>query len=490
MSKSVTVLEFSGDALYGVRLSEEKGVCQRSLVESWPLALPSDAPADTPEGNLSAERIDDPAPATEEVVQEDKPLARAFKAAVARFGTHEFALALPLSRLLVKTVRLPAEARDDVQDAAQTELDGISPFPDEALKPGAEIVAETDKEIVGIMAALPEAASAEIAEALSVAKVHVTRTEAAVLGWMRSLWPQICEKAAVSRRLVLFNLGTGWDLVVLDDGAPVYLRGMGNMASAAELGREVTLSLLQCDSPAAPEVGDVVICSRGPVADDVAIRLAAFGPVRTVFVEDEYAGADGVARRIVEGSTLDVTPATWAEDLVESRFRRKMLAFLSIAGGVWLALMGVLFGVDAVYDFMAEHQKDLRNEPKHKRAYKDVSDMEDRVALIERYSDRAHSAIEILKAVSDSLPLSEDMTFRSFRYVRGESVRVQGSAGQREDLRSFTESLEGLMLDEEEENLFEKVQQTGGENQTKKGIRFSIEAFFPQSEDDSKGGNR
>lgn len=488
MAKIVTVLEFSGDALYGVRLTEEKGDCQRMLVDSWPLRLPEENPPESSEEDLSTTPVE--APSEEEVVKEDRPLARALKAAVSRFGTHEFALALPLSRLLVKTVRLPVEARDDIQDAAQSELDGISPFPDEVLKPGAEIVAESDKDLVGIVAALPDAASAEIAEALSIAKVHVTRTDAAVLGWMRSLWPQICEKAAVSRRLVLFNLGTGWDLVVLDDGAPVYLRGIGGVSSAAELGREVTLSLLQCESSMASEIGDVVVCSRGPVADDVLGRLAAFGPVRTVYVEDEYAGADGVARRIIEGSALDVTPATWSEDLAESRFRRKMLVALSIAGGLWLALMGVLFGVDAVYDFMADHQKDLRNAPRHKREFKEVSDMKDRVALIERYSDRAHSAIEILKAVSDSLPLAEDMTFRSFRYVRGESVRVQGSAGQREDLRSFTESLESITLEDEEDKLFEKVQQTGGENQTKKGIRFSIEAFFPQAEDDTKGGSR
>ncbi|MGN0852188.1 MAG: hypothetical protein ACI4Q3_02295 [Kiritimatiellia bacterium] len=490
MAKTITVLELSGDALRGVRLTEEKGGCQRVLAGSWPLGLPSGSSGNDGSGGADGEATADGEAVKEEILQEDRPLARAFKAAVARFGTHEFALALPLSRLLVKSVRLPVEAKDDFLDAAQAELDGISPFPDEALKPGTEIVAETDKEFVGIMAALPEAASAEIAEALSVAKIHVTRADIAVLGWMWSLWPRLCETDAVSRRLVLFDSGTGWDFVVLDEGAPVYLRGIGAIASAAELGREVTLSLLQCDSAGPAEIGEVVVCSRGAVADDVAARLAAFGPVRTVLLEDEYAGADGAARRIAEGLSLDVAPALWTEDLVESRFRRKMLVFLSIAGGLWLALMGVLFGVDTVYDFLADRQKDMRNAPRHKREYKEVSDMKDRVALIERYSDRAHSAIEILKAVSDSLPPSEDMAFRSFRYVRGESVRVQGSAGQREDLRTFTEKLEGLTLDDEADNLFEKVQQTGGENQTKKGIRFSIEAFFPQAEDGAKGGGR
>lgn len=469
MAKQVTVLGLEGDALRGVRLDAAKDGFVRAAAEAWPLAAPADdGPADAA----------DDAP-DEAVVEADRPLARALRAAAAAFGTREVVLSLPLSQLLVKTVRLPVEARDDLLSAAQLALDGISPFPDEVLTPGVEVVAETDAALVVLVAALPEAAAAETRAALDAAQVHVLRTDATALGWLRGLWPQICARADAARRLVLLNLDGGWDLVVLDEGAPTFVRGLGGVSRPAELGREVTLSLLALDGGACAAVDEVVVCSRAEPDAAALARLAAFGPVRAVCVEDDFAGVEGAARRAAEGAALDVTPASWREARTESRFRRRLLAALAVAGGAWLALMAVLFGVDAAYDLLAGRQKSLQRERRHAAAFRAVADMTNRVALIERYADRAHGALEVLKTVSDCLPPSEEMAFRTFQYRRGESVRVNGSAAEREDLRSFTERLEAATFaDDEETPVFAKVQQSGGETQTKKGVRFAIECFF------------
>ena len=191
----------------------------------------------------------------------------------------------------------------------------------------------------------------------------------------------------------------------------------------------------------------------------------------------------------MEGPVLDVTPAAWVEARTECRFRRKLIAGLAVAGGVWLALMAVLFGVDTAYDLLAGHQKALQRERRHAAAFREVADMTNRVALIERYADHAHGALEVLKTVSDCLPASEEMAFRTFQYRRGESVRVNGSAAEREDLRSFTERLEAAAFDDSEETpVFAKVQQSGGETQTKKGVRFAIECFFHGDDGEASGG--
>ena len=476
MAKQVTVLGLGSEILRGVRLDEAGEALVRGSEEAWPLV---DEPAD---GDTEGQAVATEGTATAEVAVEDRPLARALRAAVAKFGTREFVLSVPLSRLLVRTVRLPAEARDDLLGAAQLELDGISPFPDEALTPGAEVVAETDTEIVALVAALPAAASEEISEALAAAKVHVTRTDATALGWLRGLWPEICLNAGVARRLVLLDLDGGWDLVLLEGDAPTFIRGIGIVASLDELVREITLSLMQLsgDGP-----DDVVVCSQGTVDAALLERLASFGPVRTVAVEDGFAGVEGTARRAAEETALDVTPEAWREARAESRFRRSMFAWLGVTLGVWLLLMGVLFGYDIVYGFRTSHQKALQQEKAHRAALKNVTAMKDRVMLIERYADHAHGALEVLKVVSDSLPDSEDMTFRQFQFRRGESVRVNGMAGEREDIRAFTERLEAAAFEDAEEALFQKVQQSGGESQTKKGIRFAIECFFRAEEDDT-----
>lgn len=484
MAKQVTVLGLEGDTLRGVRLDAAGEDFVRGSAEAWPLAAPVAADGGAPgDGEIGA------APTAETVVEEDKPLARALRAAATAFGTREFVLSLPLSKLLVKTVRLPVEAREDLLGAAQLELDGISPFPDEALTPGVEVVAETDKELVVLVAALPEAASAEVSAALAAAKVHVLRTDATALGWLRGLWPQLCATPRVARRIILLDLDGGWDLVVLDEGAPTFLRGIGSVAGPAELGREVMLSLLALDGGRG-DGDEVVVCARRAPDAAVLEKLADFGPVRTVVVEDDFAGVEGSARRVVEGSALDVTPAAWAEARTENRFRRKLFAGLAVAGGVWLALMAVLFGVDTAYDLLADHQKSLQRDRRHAAAFREVADMTNRVALIERYADHAHGALEVLKTVSDCLPPSEEMAFRTFQYRRDESVRVNGSAAAREDLRSFTERLEAATFEDDDETpVFAKVQQSGGETQTKKGVRFAIECFF-HGEDEEASGRR
>lgn len=484
MAKQVTVLGLEGDTLRGVRLDAAGEDFARGSAEAWPLVAPE--PAD--EGAPGDEEAEETSPAGT-VVEEDKPLARAFRAAATAFGTREFVLSLPLSKLLVKTVRLPVEARDDLLGAAQLELDGISPFPDEVLTPGVEVVAETDKELVVLVAALPEAASAEVGAALAAAKVHVLRTDATALGWLRGLWPQLCATPHVARRIVLLDLDGGWDLVVLDEGAPTFLRGIGSVAGPAELGREVMLSLLALDGGRG-DGDEVVVCARREPDAAVLAKLADFGSVRTVLVADDFAGVEGSARRVVEGSALDVTPAAWVEARTENRFRRKLFAGLAVAGGVWLALMAVLFGVDTAYDLLADHQKSLQRDRRHAAAFREVADMTNCVALIERYADHAHGALEVLKTVSDCLPPSEEMAFRTFQYRRDESVRVNGSAAEREDLRSFTERLEAATFEDDEGTpVFAKVQQSGGETQTKKGVRFAIECFF-HGEDEEASGRR
>src|SRR5574344_1134395 len=113
MSKSVIVLGLEGRAVRGVRLAESGKEFVRASATCWPLdAALADAGAATPPvGEAAAAPGGDlptaPAPAapdapTAELVEEDKPLARAFRAAKKQFHVSEIALSLPLSRLLVK----------------------------------------------------------------------------------------------------------------------------------------------------------------------------------------------------------------------------------------------------------------------------------------------------------------------------------------------------------------------------------------------------
>lgn len=500
MAKEVTVLGIEGGYLHGVRLEERNGAYECAAAESWPIE--EEQPAAVPE---AGETSDAPAPSDESgedesvnsVAEEDKPLARAFRAAAEFFEQREFALTLPLSKLLVRGMRMPLEARDDLSDAAAQALAEISPFPDEELAPAAEVVSETDSELQVLVSALPAAAAEEIGAALNAARVHVTHTDATALGWLRSLWPRLCEVEA-QRRLVLLRFGEEWELAVIDGGAPVQLRGIGKVASAAQLCREVTLSLLACDG-GAQDIGDVAVCSMRPVDDEVLKRLAVFGPVRTVIADNALSGVEGCARRIIEGGTFDVTPADWVESRTESRFRRSMKMFLFAAIGLWALVMGVFFGYEAVYNHMRDSQKSLCKEKQHAREYKEVLDMTNRVALIDRYEDRSKCALEMLKLVSDSLSDDETMVIEYFKFRRGEDISVRGKAPDRESWRQLDEALRAAPVpspngsDEDDEDrplLFAEVKPTEG-SQNRDGLfPFTVTAKFPAAEDDSAGGGK
>ena len=485
MPKEVTVLGLEGSVLRGVRLEEDGKEFQVAVSETWATAAPEEeAPAPD-----AAAPGDDAAP--EETAEDaGDPLADAFAAAVKTFSTHEFVLSLPLSRVLVETVRVPVERRDELADVAEETLKRISPFPDETYRAGVEVVAETDRELVAVVSALPDAVSLEIGDALDAAKARIVRTDLTALGRLRALWPRIVAGGEVGRRLVLMDLDDGWDFMVLDDGAPVVLRGLGNLATAADLGREVMLGLIRCESAAGPrDVGEIVVLTAVAPSEDVLARLGAYGKVRVESVgEDEaYAGVEGVAERTAEGATLDITPEAWDTALRESRFKRRLVASLAVAGGIWALAMGTLFGVPLGYGWLTDRQKAASK--RHHAVYQKVKDTKDRVKLVQRYSDHARGALETLKVVADRMP--EGVTLSQLQFRRGDHVRVWAEAAQPTDAYAFKKALDKATLDDDaplfgEVTLSEVRQARGG------GHRFDIEAKFVADAEDAaetkKGG--
>ena len=493
MKKPIIVIGVEAEGIRGIRLEENKAEWVVADCEFWPTTG-----SESPEaGDDSSEAASGgAASAADENGQspdqspEDRYAAtvEALKAAAKRFGTHEVVLSMPLKSLLVKVSHTSVEDRDRLSEMASEEIGTVSPFPDETPVTGTETVAETDRELVSVIAALPEAGAAEIGDALDEAMVRVLRTDIAALGWLRTLWSQISPDAG--RKVVLMDFDDGWDMVVLDESAPSLLRGLGRMTDPAELGREVMLSLLRAG--VATETKEIVIFSKTPVDEGIVARLSQLAPVRSVQLSEPddtqpaadndqpsagFGGVEGVARRTQEGSSLDVTPADWAELRTEARFKKKLIAFLAVAAAGWLLLMGVLFGVPLVYGQLTERQKTLSK--RHARAYGEVKEMRDKVKLVQQYSDHARGSLEMLKAVSDRMP--EGITLTSFTYRRGERLSIVGEAQQPTDVYEFKNALTEAAT-EDDEKLFTEVTLTGP-SQSRGVHKFSIEGSFVSEEE-------
>ncbi len=484
MPKEVTVLGLEGSVLRGIRLEESGKDMQVSSSETWDISVQEPEAPQEPDSPDSV-----PEDSVDQAESAVDRLAGAFAAAVKTFGTHEFVLSLPLSKLLVETVRVPVERRDELDEIATEALKRISPFPDEVYRTGVEVVAETDREVFAVVAALPDAVSVEIGDALDAAKARIVRTDATALGRLRTLWPRIVAGGAVGRRLVLMDLDDGWDSLVLDDDAPVAMRGLGMVATAAELGREVMLGLIRCENTAGMRpLGEIVVVTAGEgPSEDVKSRLEAFAPVRVELVpqDEAYAGVEGIANRMAEGSTLDVTPDAWVAALKDARFKKRLTVGMAVAGGLWFLAMLVLFGVPFGFGWMADRQKAASK--KHHTVYQRVKDTRDRVRLVQRYSDHARGALETIKVVSDRMP--EGVTLSQLQYRRGEYVRVWAEADQPTDAYAFKKALDKASMDDDsllfsEVTLSEVKQSRGG------GHRFDIDAKFATEDDDSGGSGK
>ena len=496
MKKSITVLGIEADGIRGVRL-EESGA-DWNCVDSgfWPIGasaahLDNAAYLKDGDGRAATQAAEDESPLS----ADDRYAAtvEALKDASKRFGANEVVLSMPLSSLLVKVARTSVDERDSLSETAGAELGKVSPFPDETPVAGIETVAETDRDLVTMFAALPESGAADIGDALDEAKVRVLRTDITALGWLRTLWPRIVSQSLdSSRRVVLMDLDDGWDVIVLDENSPSLLRGLGTISDPAELGREMTLSLLQAGMSV--ESGEIVVFTKREVSEDVVVRLKAFAPVRIERVEEIDAnwGVDGVARRTLEGATLDVTPNDWSDLREESRFKKKLATFLTVAAAGWVVVMGTLFGGPIVYYQLTEHQKTICK--RHSKAHKEVKEMRDKVKLVQQYSDHARGTLEMLKAVSDRMP--EGVTLTSFNYRRGEKLSISGEADQPTVVYDFKNALteaeiilaqaeEGSDKEAETEKLFAEVTLTGP-SKSRNTHKFSIECLFESVEEEGK----
>ena len=366
----------------------------------------------------------------------------------------EAVLALPLNRLIVRMVKVPVEKRDDPVSVAEPLLQAMSPYPDEPLKIGCEIVRETDGELLVLAAALPESSADDIAEALDAEKLEVTRVDALFLGELRRFWQDIGVSDG-GRRLLRIKSPDCMTLVVLDGDLPVSIRAV---AEGADLRREEMLTLLEAED---------------------------FGGARDLketldFASDVRAAMSGVGERSLEEGALNALPGSWGEVLEESRFKAKLLRRVCASGGVWAFLMAALFGVPVVFGMLENHQNALRKD--HSRQYSEVAKIKEKVELVRKYSDHSRGALEIMKAVSDRLP--EGVELDSWTFHDAEGVKISGTAEEDLLVYKLKKALETLTISEDSEELLFKTVNMGNLSASRGRQRFTIELGYVAEEEE------
>jgi hypothetical protein len=466
MTKIAPVLSFEGGMLHGIRLSESSDGFVRQDVRSWLLNDTSEEK--TQEGE---DFFQEPGGNLDSTVS-------ALKEAASFFKTREFAVSVPLSHTLIRVFRVPVEERENIDLILNDEFEKASPFPDEVLQVGKEIILETSTELVVLAAAYPMKAAIELSGAFEEANVNVINTDISFLGRLRSIWSELISDNSAFRKVALCNFGDGWDMSVIDDCSPIFFRHLGVFSAEKEFVREVMFSLVGISGGVGAKGADeIIIHSNDEISSSLIEALSPLAPVRIIKCEDEYGGVQGCAQRFIENDSIDITPATWRFSLIESRFISKAKTIMITVGAIWALALGTLLGVPIAFDYMADREKALIKA--HEKKFKSVSDMKARVELVRQYSDHSDGMLEVLKVVSDCLP--EGTTLTSFTYKRGESVKISGEAAAENNVYDYKDELS-------KSGMFPKIELTGPTavrdrlDRTRTVQKFDITASFEEEE--------
>ena len=388
----------------------------------------------------------------------------------------EVVLGLPLNRLIVRMVLVPAEA--DPVEFSTPLLQAQSPYPDDALTVSCELVRETPEGRVMVAAALPESSADDIADALDAAKLSVVRIDALVMGEIRRLWNAINVQGE-SRKLLLVQSEDCISVVALDADQPSAIRAIVDLG---ELKREVMLSLLAAeDFGGARKLEEIVWVGDG--LDQAVQELTAFAPVRKLDAGDGEATLAGLGERAQETGSLNALPESWHEVLEETRFKAKLLKRLMVAGGVWVLIMAVFLAVPLAFGFMTDHQKDLCK--RHAKQFQSVKDKKAKVDMVRKYSDHSRGALEILRCVSNCLP-PEGVELVSWEFRRDSGVTINAESDENSLAYTFKDNLSEVRIEEESEDedgepFFEIVNLGSLSGKTRK--RFRIDCQYKAAEE-------
>lgn len=427
----LTALLVETGALHGVRLARGRGGPREAAANRWPIAAPA-ASSEGGEGGAA------PADAASDALA--KALCAAQRAWKMEAGC---SLALPTSTLMLKVLALPPADPASLAGIVRLQMEKIAPCAGDDLVVGHEILSRGEAGQRVFAAAVPRAKLDALAQRLAAAGLRLTRLDAALLGWWRQLADLRLPALAEGRVAVLFEQGGEWDLLLTEANEPLLARGLGLPWEPPDLGRELTLSLLQAEmeAGAASLSALLVVAERSPDGDWLAALQAAAG-VQPQYVPRERLGSPalGVALRDAETGRLDLVPDAWREQERTQRARRRFLAGFGAAALLWVLLTaGLLLAPSIVKRATAGVTARIAaREP----AFREASDVRLRVRLIRSYMDRSRSLLEALRSVCEVMPAGVELSALTYR--REEGVKLQGDAAGSALVYAFKDALDAV----------------------------------------------
>jgi len=351
-------------------------------------------------------------------------------------------LGLPTSRLLIRILRLPAAARDDLESAVALQMAKVAPFSGDNMTVAGEIVFADEETLTVLAAALPHAMVEELDAWVRAARVRIERCDALLLGWWQAARAQVAAGGPPVRRVFLSCAAGEWDLLIADGERPVLARGLGAVADPNALAVELTLSLLNAEIEAgASPLGEAIVFADDPPDGAIgeAVSRSLGVPLRHERPQQPDADLHGLALRDAGAPPppFNLLPDLWRARNAVCDSKRRFLTVATGLAALWLALAGALFGMPAA---MRHRVRSVSEEIRATEAlFQQVSNVRTRADLIESYTDRSASALEAMRVVAERMPVGVELTM--LVYTK-EGVRLTGEAAEQPLAYAFKDAIE------------------------------------------------
>jgi len=381
----------------------------------------------------------------------------------------EASLALPADQLLLRVVDLPTIDPDELLSMVELQIETFSPFPVDTLTVSFEVLAETESSSRVLIVAVKNDVVDALGEAFHEVGVTVRWVDVDVLGW----WHWLTQKEKVSkygREALLMNLQDGLVLIVAQNGVPLTVRaipGLEDMNTeefSETVAEEVDFTLTSLETEwGGVDHTQISLWSEGdpPIGLAESLGVALSTSVASGNLNDlpllSHALADRATER--DPGTVDLAPPEWeAGDLARLTKRNLLVA----SGGVVGVCLCVLLGVSV----MAGVRKAGLEKVKLRRQQiiepaQELRLVRDKVNDLRRYIDDDSSSLEVLRAVSLSLPEGVDIS--QFYFSRTGNTAIRCEAAQKQSIFKFSEKLG-------ETGLFEDVESGRVEPRRRKGV--------------------
>lgn len=339
-------------------------------------------------------------------------------------GAESATLALPTADLLFRAEHIPSSDSGEVAQAARLLLEAESPLDPSEMVFAHEVLSSDAEGTLVLAAAAPVAAVERLREAAGADPAAIARVDAAALGLARNLAGRP-EFAASGRQPVFAEEDGRLVLMLFEDGRPALVRpaGSARTASGPALASALRLALLEAEMARGPmDAAPALLVSPSGSALLAAATAAATATGRELRVLDAAAlppAAFGCARRTLEGASFDLFPDAWRAALAERRSRRRAALALGGAAALWVVLALVLFGWPSLLGSRIQARQARVDAAAPAEAA--VQEVRDRIRIIDRYSDRTYSPLEVLREVSLAMPEGVTLARLSYDAARREA---------------------------------------------------------------------